>query len=150
MPDICVTMLFMVFCCCSTDIILNRFPVGRNDRFPFTITIVPVCKRLLTSKGFFIRLVNLHLVKTIREVVRVSISVRAHLPVTLVIVGCKGTCSPESVRNSSPNDSVVHQDTTKSGLQHLIRRIQSVHDMCGRECRLLNILKIIMGVLIQF
>jgi hypothetical protein len=34
MPDICVTMLFMVFCCCSTDIILNRFPVGRNDRFP--------------------------------------------------------------------------------------------------------------------
>jgi hypothetical protein len=33
MPDICVT-IFMVFCCCSTDIILNRFPGWENDRFP--------------------------------------------------------------------------------------------------------------------
>jgi hypothetical protein len=33
-----------------------------------------------------------------------------------------------------------------SGLQHLIRRIANpVHDMCGRECRLLNILKILWG-----
>jgi hypothetical protein len=25
-PDICVTILFMVLCCCSADIILNKFP----------------------------------------------------------------------------------------------------------------------------
>jgi hypothetical protein len=47
MPDICVTMLFMVFCCCSGH---NKIPVGRNDRFPFTITIVPVCKTAIDLK----------------------------------------------------------------------------------------------------
>jgi hypothetical protein len=40
----------------------------------------------------------------------------------------------------------VHQDTTKFGLATSYQaNSQSVHDMCGRECRLLNILKIIWG-----
>jgi hypothetical protein len=50
-PDICVTMLFMVFCCCSTDIILNRFPLGEMIVFPSQLRSYQSAKRLLTSKG---------------------------------------------------------------------------------------------------
>jgi hypothetical protein len=57
----------------------------------------------------------------------------------LIGVVAKGHLSLESVRNSSPNDSVVHQDDKIRACIYPANS-QSVHDMCGREC-LLNILK---------
>jgi hypothetical protein len=74
------------------------------------------------------------------------ISVRALLPVTLVIVGCKRAPVHRNLFVIRPQTiALCIRIRQNSGLQHLIRIANPVHDMCGRECRLLNILKIIMG-----
>jgi hypothetical protein len=136
-------MLFMVFCCCSTDIILNRFPGWEKWSFSLhnydRTSLQTACdlKRVLYTPDQFASRQNYSGSSSGFP------SVRAHLPVTLVIVGCK--------RASIRNLFVIRPQTIalcirirqNSGLQHLIRRIANpVHDMCGRECRLLNILKI--------
>jgi hypothetical protein len=71
-PDICVTILFMVFCCCSTDIILNRFPLGEMIVFPSQLRSYQSAKRLLTSKGGSLCLDQFASRQNYSELVRVS------------------------------------------------------------------------------
>jgi hypothetical protein len=135
-----VTILFMVLCCCSADIILNKFPDW--EKWSFSRHNY---RQNVAQKGFFIfdQFASRQNYSGTSSGFP-SISVRALLPVTLVIVGCKRASIHLKSVQLVPNDSVVHQG------QNPRRIANPVHDMCGRECRLLNILKIIMEILIQF
>jgi hypothetical protein len=137
------TMLFMVFCCCSTDIILNRFPGWEMIVFPSQLRSYQSAKRLLTSKGV------LYTPGQFASRQNYSGSSSGFLPFPSVricpsLVGCKRASIHRNLFVIRPQTIAlcirIRQNSLATSLSNSQSRPRYV-----RECRLLNILKILWG-----
>jgi hypothetical protein len=129
-----------------TDIMIsNRFPVGNNGHSPFTITVVPVCKMTVESKGV-LYIGQFASRQNYWEVIRMFLHFRPCASARHASIGCKRAPVHRNLFVIRPQTIALCIRIRQKRLATSYRRIaNTIHDMCGRECRLLNILKIIMG-----